>query len=207
MASFYENYGELSQPTQQAWRRFRQSNSFDDRRDFYLNYLSDVVPMDVVVLRINDQRVLDIRGTGANYVRRDEIKLFYEQRLFMTCVVSMDYDPNVPERFAGTLAQIHWRMGECVYDHLQEWGMFTALDNITFCRSVNGTDWVRRAEFHPIDRVREVVTYFRREFERVRNDEEVRYFSELSFFFNSSPPYYSKPLLDTEMLTLKSASG
>lgn len=153
----------------EAHRRYGASRrNFELRRDFYLTYLEDVTPWEVNAHHIpNDRQFYDLRERGAD-VRREEIVLYYGDKIFMTCVISMDLVTTDTETVAALAAFHHWRDGECIPDRHQAWDMFTCLDEIRFCKSLDGREWVRTATFQPIVDVRQVVAYFRQEFERVK---------------------------------------
>lgn len=166
MTDFYTQYHGLSQLTFSAWQHY--SHSIVDRLRFYLSYLKDVVPTEITVHWIpQDLQLYDIQESESGRVERMEIRLLYEQKIFMTCVVSMEHDSAPPEGTGGFLAYNNWLRGECVHDHLQAWGMFTALREMRFCTSQHGLTWDRTATYHPMNDVWEVVAYLRREFERV----------------------------------------
>ncbi len=168
MASYYSDYGTLMRETMDTYAYSRRhSHSLPDRLNFYLCYLADVLPHGVGVIQIPQRWQawnISVESRG-----RLEINLFYRNRVFMVCVISMeDHHPHVPEEIAGALANNYWNEGILVHDPDYAWHTFTATINLKFCSSRDGEDWNREATFHPIDRVQEVVRYFRQCFERVR---------------------------------------
>ncbi|CAD6592526.1 MAG: hypothetical protein ASARMPRED_006386 [Alectoria sarmentosa] len=171
MTSYYSQY-ELSQQTRGAYQRYcANPSSVAERRDFYLTYLDDVVPIEVTVhLVLSHLQPYDLRGPNNP---REEIQLRFGGKIFMTCVVGLDRNSQHAEDVAGTLAYEHWHQGHCIADSQQAWGMFTALHNLRFCTSRDGREWCREANLHPTCQVQEVVAYFRQEFERVRRLREV----------------------------------
>ncbi len=174
MASTYSRQNGLSQVTIDAWDRLGENpRHTQDRRMFYLHYLSDVVPFEVSVIHIpNHQQPYDITGEARDF--REEIQLEWARKIFMTGVISLDdHTPYRAETAAGALAYYHWSDGYCVPDRDQAWGMFTGTNKIRFCRSRDGREWERVASFHPTDDVRSVVAYIRNEYERIRRQYQV----------------------------------
>ncbi|CAD6581730.1 MAG: hypothetical protein ASARMPREDX12_000649 [Alectoria sarmentosa] len=155
MTSYYSQH-ELSQQTRGAYQRHcANPSSVAERRDFYLTYLDDVVPIEVTVhLVLSHLQPYDLRGPNNP---REEIQLRFGGKIFMTCVVGLDRNSQHAEDVAGTLAYEHWHQGHCIADSQQAWGMFTALHNLRFCTSRDGREWC----------LREVVVYIRQDDERV----------------------------------------
>ncbi len=108
-------------------------HTVEQRLDFYLTYLHDVVPYGVNVCHIprNHQpfelRLTTVRSRTVAPIRREEIQLRYEGRVFMTCVLSLDCVPINAEQIGGHLACTHYRDGYFVRDYHRAWRMFTAL--------------------------------------------------------------------------------
>ena len=165
MTSYYTEHG-LSKQTLDAYRLFGASpRSTAERLNFYIPYLTDVVPNPVSVLHVPSHlQAYDIGGTD---VRREEIQLGYAGKIFMTCVVSMDMNPQMPEQIAGHLAFLQWGQGFFVRDSHRAWRMVTAAREMRFCSSRDGREWDRTATAHPINDVEAVVAHFKREFESV----------------------------------------
>ena len=167
MASLYTQFGRLNPNTIEAYRSYGAApHSVAERRNFYLLYLQDVLPLNVMPVHIPNH--LQIFTLSHWRDGREEIRLMYEGRIFMTCVVSMDTHPVRPEEIAGSLAFHHWRQGYFMRDHHTAWRTITALDKIRFCSSRDGREWERTATLHPMRDVEEVVAYFWQELERVR---------------------------------------
>ena len=167
MASLYSRYG-LSPQTTQAWTHFGQyPHNTRERRDFFLRYLTDVVPMEVTVYAVPRHLQRYDITEGARY-EREEIQILCHGYIFMTCIVSMDFHPDQVEEVAASLAFYNWSHGFCIPDRHQSWGMVTALHSLRFCSSRDGREWDRTAIFHPIRDVQDVVAYFRQEYERIR---------------------------------------
>lgn len=164
MASYFSRYGRLSDQTMNAWRRFHTGQgSIEQRRNFYLTYLSDVVPDGVAVHHIpSNRQPWDLNGT------REEIQLYYAGKVFMTGVIGLDRSAGNAEEIASTLAFTHWRSHHFVPYYHQAWGMFTGLERIRFCSSPDGREWGRTEDVDPYYQVHVVVAYFRQEFERIR---------------------------------------
>lgn len=173
MTSFWSQTGQLSNETMHTWERQRRGPrpstsgvTTEQRRDFYMEYLYDVVPDGVGVhLVTHDLQPWDLSGPTA---QREEIQLRYGSQIFMTGIVGIDRNPEYSEQLATTVAFSHWRQGLFHLFRRQAWAIFTGLDRIMFCSSRNGQDWVRRDSFHPINDVREVVAYLQREFDEIR---------------------------------------
>ena len=126
------------------------------------------MPNEVAVHHIPyNRQPYDLGGRSA--VAREEIQLWYAEKIFMTCVISMDSNSSLAERMAATLTYSHWSQEYCIPDHDQAWGMFTGLEDLRFYRSRHGREWDRTAIFEPMFEVGQVVAYFRREYERVRH--------------------------------------
>lgn len=164
MTSFYSDYGQLSKRTMDAYASYgAHPHSTEERRKFYVTYLEDVVPTEVIVIHIpNHLQPYDLG------VRREEIQLKYMNKTLMTCVVSIEGNPTYVEAVAGNLSTIHWRNGFCIPDHHQAWGMCLCVREIIFYSSPDGRNWDWTWTFLPIEQVRDVVAFFRHEFERVR---------------------------------------
>ena len=167
MASPYSQYGAFHPQTMDLFRRYGENpRTTEERRNFYISYLEDVVPREVTVHPIpRHQQFFDI---STRYVQREEIQLMYEGKIFMTCVVSGDSNPNPAEEMAAHLAHHYWSQGYFVRDRHVAWRMFTGLRDLRFCSSHDGREWVRENTLDSITDVEEVVAYFRQEFERVR---------------------------------------
>lgn len=168
MTSIYSEYGWLSQQTIDAYHRCVHPQDIEDRVNFYLTYLYDVVPYGVTVHSVpNHLQPWNIQGyTG---IKRMEIALRTDQGVFMTCIVSVEGNQHC-EVMAATLANDHWHRGHVVPFHHQAWGMFTCQREIKFFSSDNGTEWDHTATMNPITDVREVVAYLRREYERISHN-------------------------------------
>ena len=142
-------------------------HSTEQRRNFYITYLEDVVPNEVTIHPVpNHDQPYDL---GGSFDPREEIQLWYAGKLFMTGVVGLGHNnPSRVEEITGHLAYIHWKRQRIYlpFDH-QAWGMFTGLTKIRFCSSRDGMNWNRTGEFHPLHQVREVVAYFEQELARV----------------------------------------
>ncbi len=146
--------------------------SFEQRLNFYLTYLEDVVPDDVTITHVPNnlqpwELILPESPGAAAPVEREEIQLRYQGRIFMACILSLEH-PISAETMAGHLAYVHWRNGYFVRDHHRAWRMFTALRDIRFCSSWDGNTWDRMATFDPIRNAGNVAAYLQRELDRVR---------------------------------------
>lgn len=171
MASWYQEYGHLSQRTMDAYRRYgRDPHNIRERLDFYLTYLEDVVPYEVGVHMVpNHLQPYDLGASSRLYTEREEIQLRCQEGIFMTGIIQLGTRSDKAEEIAATLAYTQWRQGFHVRYHHQAWGVFTGLHQIRFCSSRDGMDWDRTADFHPIHDAQEVVAYFEREFARIRH--------------------------------------
>ena len=175
MASLYSINGGLSLRTEDAYIRHGGNQlRVKDRLEFYLAYLQDVVPGGVAVVHIPrniqpfDLRLSEQTTRAPAHVEREEIQLRYDGRIFMTCVLSLDFNPTTVEEVAGHLAYVHWRDGYFVRDYHRAWRMFTALNDLRFFSSRHGNEWDRTAIFDPIVHARDVAAYLQRELARSR---------------------------------------
>ncbi len=175
MTSKYALFGRLSAKTIAADDSGGLiSRDLDERLNFYLTYLEDVVPDGVTIRHVpNNRQHFELRLSDSSPrnrtpVRREEIQLRYEGGVFMTCVLSLDYNPTLAEEVAGNLAYMHWSDGYFVRDNHQAWRMFTALKKIRFFSSRHGREWDQIATYSPIMDAGNVALYLQREFDRVR---------------------------------------
>ena len=168
MSSTYSQQNRLSQVTIDAFIRFGNNpRNIQERRIFYLHYLNDVVPFDIDIRHIPSHlQTFDIEGNSGE--DREEVQLLYGGRIFMTGIIAMDRNAAYAEGTAATLAFEHWRAGLCVPDRRQYWGMFAAANYLRFNISHDGREWDLVSSFHPIRDVRDVVSYLRLEYERIR---------------------------------------
>ena len=149
--------------------------SLQARLNFYLTYLADVVPDEVTVLLIPEHlQCYDLnqlaRERNSTTPERKEIRLMCDEGIFMTGIVQQGSRAAAAEEIAAYLACTQYRQGFFARFQHQAWGIFTGLQNITFCSSRDGRDWERTTgDLHPIGHVREVVRYFEREYARVRH--------------------------------------
>lgn len=141
-----------------------------NRLSFYMLYLQDVVPYDVAVCHVpRNAQAHDLNeGLTRDTSQREEIQLRCAEGILMTSLLSSERYPSNIEPTAAALAYEHWRNGWLVPDHRQAWGMFTCLQTIRFCISLNGTNYERVSNLDPLYDVRDVVRYIRREYERIR---------------------------------------
>ena len=172
MASYYSDHGRLSEQTLEASRRCKASpNDITLRRNFYLTYLADVVPWQITAQHIpTNRQPFDLEGSDSH--PREEIRLMYQGKIFMVCVVHDRRFSNLAEEVAGNLAHLHWSDGKTVNYARGAWRMFTAGRDIRFCISQNGRDWVHVSSVNPILQTRSVVQYFRGCLEKVTGHED-----------------------------------
>ena len=168
MPSYYARHGALSAHTREAYRRYGASpRTLDERVSFYIDYLKDVVPSEVSVIHIPSHRnVFDLGSEGGE--RKEEIQLYCDGGIFITCVVSMAYHYGPTEDVTGALAYEHWRQGFFVRDRNTAWRAAVCMRGIRFFSSDHGRDWVSDGDFNPVTEARYVAEFLQEEYERSR---------------------------------------
>lgn len=164
MTSVFAQNGGLSEQTFEAYNLCKTVPRVVRRMlDFYYVYLKDVAPLGLIIEHVpvepDDQGRLPDRDP-----EREEIRLYTNSgKVFVSGLVSKEYDPRNLERPAGDEAYTHWLQGDFTPDG-DNWRFFTGMTKIRFFSS-RGTDgWVVGNEFHPIDQADEVAAFLQQEF-------------------------------------------
>ena len=157
MTSHYAQYRELAAATCEAYDRTLDSPSLRNRLDFFYDYLVEVAPLGVHIRHIPQ------RGCSS----REEVQLVdTSERIIMSGLISLEYNPNHIEEVAGDEAYTKWDAGYFVPD--DTWRFFTGTHKIRFFKSQDGNDFELRGSWHPIKDVEQVAAYLQQEYDRLR---------------------------------------
>ena len=163
MTSYLAQYGRLRERTLEAYSEYgHYPRHVNERLDFYLLYLQDVVPYGITVHHFP----CDVDpSSSTRYPKREEIRLLtWSGRIFMTGLVSVEPTALHCEQVAGDEAYTRSLSGDFVDHH---WRFFTALVQLRFCDGVGDEGWERVEEFRPIDHAWVVAEYLQHEYYRL----------------------------------------
>ena len=157
MTSHYAQYRGLSEEICETYDKCRDSPTLRNRLHFFYDYLVEVAPWGVHIRHIPQ------RG----FSLREEVQLVdISERIIMSGLISMEYNPKHIEEVAGDEAYTKWDDGYFVPD--EKWRFFTGTHKIRFFKSRGGNEWELRGEWHPIRDVKEVVEYLQQEYDGLR---------------------------------------
>lgn len=169
MTSQFTRNGGLREQTLDAYNRSCMCpRGVDERLNFYLTYLEDVVPSGVTV----DHVPVELDNGGRVSVRnppREEILLTMSGKIFMFGLVSMEYNPRTLEKTTGDEAFTQWLNGDYIPDG-ENWRFFTCQSMILFFNSHHDDDWECVSDFDPIDHVDQVAAFLQREADSVMSN-------------------------------------
>ena len=165
MTSLFARNRRLGRQTLEAYHRLNTSQNVNNRLDFFMNYLQDVAPSGLIIEHVPVEP--DERGRPT--VRdpaREEIQLStLAGDLFMSGLVSLEYNPRDLERTAGDEAYTKWLHSEFTADG-DNWRFFTGQSTIKFFDSQKD-EWYVAGEFHPIEEAEEVAAFLQEEFDKL----------------------------------------
>lgn len=160
MTSFYARHGSLSRQTRELSQHFARPRNPQDRLSFYMEYLLDVVPLEVTV-----RHVPSSSATRARMVEREEIQLLtLSGDIFMTGLVGMGPNPNHCEEIAASEAYTKWLDGYFAADG-RNWRFFTGLSQLRFYKSDGDDTWKITENFPPMDNAQRVSEFLQRQYE------------------------------------------
>ena len=168
MHSYYVEYQELSEETHEIYNLFgAYPTNINERLDFYLSWLYDVVPHGVTVYHVSTTSPLTHLMTSER-VEIAEIQLRTDRgEIFMTGLVSMEENAiDDLEMRAATEAIAKLRAGHFVDE---TWRFFSGLTQVRFCNGYVGDDekWERVGEWDPIRHADEVAEYLQQEYDQL----------------------------------------
>ena len=154
----------------EAWEPLASGHdTFNCRMSFWMKYFHDVVPQDVWPCHVPaNAQIYNLRPDNLPDHPRMEIQLRCREGIFMTGLVSMDRYNRHISGITARVASEHWRDGYLVEHERHEWAMFTCQKTLWFFESLNGREYHNVDSVTPIDNVRGVVRYIRREYDRIR---------------------------------------
>ena len=162
MTSNYAIFGDLSERTRDIYRRYgSRPRTLDERVDFYLALLKDVVPGGITVHHVPE----DPSSHDGVSPRREEIQLLtYSGKVFMSGLVTMDRDTTETETVAGSEAYTKWLDGDFI-DH--NWRFFTASARLKFFGNCHRDEWERMRDYHPVTHADLVAAFLQNEYNRL----------------------------------------
>ena len=159
MTSFYARHGTLSRQTRESLQYYTSPRNAQDILRFYMDYLLDVVPLEVTVQHVPSSS--DTRGT------REEIQLLTpSRRIWMTGFVSKELNPDYPEHAAGSEAYNKWEEGYFVADG-GNWRFFTGLAQLRFYKNDQRNTWKITENFYPMDSAQSVSEFLQEQYENL----------------------------------------
>ena len=164
MTSFYARHGSLSRQTRESSQHFARPRNPQDRLRFYMDYLIDVVPLEVTV-----HHAPSSSGPRGRRARREEIQLLTPSgEIFMTGLVEMGSSPYHCEEVAASEAYTKWLDGYFAADG-RKWRFFTGLSQLRFYRSDRGVSWNIKEAFHPMNEAQRVSEFLQQQYESLRH--------------------------------------
>ena len=160
MTSYFARHYGLSQETHEAALYGAQPRNVNDRLDFYLKYLKDVVPDGVRVRHIPASGILNSTCEEIHLLTRSE-------GIFMTGLVRRDRNHHRTERVAADEAYSYYLDGEFVPDG-DNWRFFTCHDSLRFFNSEERDHWNLAHCFRPMERPFEVAQFLQEEYDCLR---------------------------------------
>ena len=159
MTSYFARHRRFSRQTQEWAHYGAYPRSLDDRLQFYMNYLLDVVPLGVTVHHL---------PTGLEENKSEEIHLLTPSgQIFMTGLVGRQRNHTTTEEVAGSEAYTKWLDGDFVPDG-QNWRFFTGLAELRFFNSDRGNSWELKQSCHPMNYPDYVAEFLQEEYDSLR---------------------------------------
>ena len=161
MTSYFARHGVLSLETHDSSYAGLHPRHLDDRLNFYLNYLIEVVPYGVTVQHV---------PTDFFDSTCEEIHLLTPSgRIFMSGLVSRDSNHHRIEEVAASEAYTHWLNRDFARDR-ENWRFFTGLFHLRFFNSDLGNTWDMAHCYRPLNYTLFVAQFLQEEYDSLQNN-------------------------------------
>ena len=159
MTSHYALHQQVSNRTHEAYLQCGDHpRDLNDRLNFYILFLKDVVPYDITVHHVP-------RDRNPRLPHREEICLLTRSgKIFMTGLISLGTQTKYVQDQAAGEAYTRWLRRQFVDGN---WRFFTGLMRMTFCNGFDNNEWEQVVERHPEDYAREIARYLQQEYDRL----------------------------------------